>query len=88
MDELEDHEISVKDIPGLEIGDWRHSQDQEDAQEVEKPVENPELPGIEAEKLVDSGEHEYVLNDEMEEGYVEKDNEVDGNSNSEMEDGS
>ena len=87
VDGSEDHEISVKDIPGLEVGDWRLPLDQEDAQEVEEPVEDPGLPGIEAE-VVDSGEREYVLNDEMDKGCGEQDDEVDGNSESEMEDGS
>ena len=59
---------------------------------VEEPVEDPGLPGIEAEglpgieaKVVDSGEREYVLNDEIDKGCVEQDDEVDGNSESGME---
>ena len=51
--------------------------------------QSPRTPETEAERLVvDSGEREYVLNDEMDEGCVEKDDEVAGNSDSEMEDGS
>ncbi|MCJ1270221.1 hypothetical protein MMC22_010117 [Lobaria immixta] len=53
---------------------------------VEEPVEDPGLPGIEAEGLpgieaeglpgieanvIDSGEREYVLNDEIDKGCVE-----------------
>ena len=50
---------------------------------VKEPVEDPGLPGIEA-KVVDSGERQYVLNDEIDKGCVEQDEGADGNSKSRM----
>ena len=36
-DGSEDDELSVKDIPGITVGDWKLSTGQEDKQEVEEP---------------------------------------------------
>ena len=37
VDGSEDDELSVKDIPGITVGDWKLSTGQEDIQEVEEP---------------------------------------------------
>ena len=62
-------------LPGLEVGDWRLPLNQDDVQDVEEPVEDPGIQGPEGE-VVDNVEREYAMNDEMEKGEVEEDDEV------------
>lgn len=39
VDGSEDAELSISDLPGILVGDWRLASDQVDVQEVEDPVE-------------------------------------------------
>ena len=66
VDGSEDDELSVKDIPGITVGDWKLSTGQEDIQEVEEPdtTDNSEevQKDYETEGVIEV--REYVLSDE------------------------
>lgn len=94
MNELKNHKILVKDIPDLEIENWRLYFNQKDAQELKEPVEDPGFWDIEAEnllkieaKVVNFGEHEYILNNKIDKSYSKQDDKIDKNSKSKMENG-
>ena len=63
VDGSEDVELSIKDLPGMEVGDWRLTTDQVNEQLVENPVEIDEAIQTNPfeNSLVDA---EYVLKDE------------------------
>ena len=64
VDGSEDDELSVKDIPGITVGDWKLSTGQEDIQEVEEPdtTDNSEEVQKDDEGVIEV--REYVLSDE------------------------
>ena len=76
----EDAELSIRDLPGMVVGDWRMASDQVvDEQAVEDPVEIDEAT---TETSVNPGDNlaleaEYILEGDDKE---EKDKEVDGNT--------
>ena len=85
VDGSEDAEISVKDIPDLEVGDWRLSSDQEDVQEVEEVIESTT---VETNEGFDNGEREYVMQDEVDgvDGYEDEiEDAIEPNNDCEME---
>lgn len=85
VDGSEDAEISIRDLPGMEVGDWRLPSDQIDEQQVDDPDEIDEATvnaGNEAsDKFV---EVEYGLNDEK--GVENGEQDEERNSDSELED--
>ena len=93
VDGSEDAEISVKDIPDIEVGDWRLP-DQDDVQEME---EASEITAAKGDEGPDNVEREYVMQDEMDEmdemeemnemdeDEGEKEDETEANCDSEME---
>ena len=90
MDDSENAELSIRDLPGIVIGDWRLPGDQVNEQQVNDPVEIDEstVEVGDISKVSDLHDRffdvEYVLNDGTEvEDKVQVD---DKNSNSELED--
>ena len=71
VDGSEDEEIKVKDIPGLEVGDWRVHDDQEDIQEMEEV--DMEAEGVEGNhEDIQNAEREFVFEDELEEEEIDE----------------
>ena len=69
VDGSEDEELSIKDIPNVQVGDWALSVNQEDIQEVRESDSdvNETMKSVEAEKVVSEDmEMEYVMEDELE----------------------
>ena len=79
VDGSEDNELSIRDLPGIVVGDWRLKGDQADEQQVEEPEEIDQVTenANSGNKPVDP---EYVLDDGRSE--VEED---ERNSDSELE---
>ncbi len=84
MDGSEDEELSIRDLPGIVVGDWRLTNGEINEQQVEDPVEIDEST-IETGDSGTSGiDTEYVLGSGTDvESEVQVDEE---NDNSEMED--
>ncbi len=84
VDGSEDEELSIRDLPGIDVGDWRLTSGQINEQQVEDPVEIDESTIEAGDSGISGIDTEYVLgsdNDVESQGQVDK-----RNDNSEMED--
>lgn len=92
IDGSEDKEISIKDMPNIEVGDWKlkdpGDDDKQDVQESEIEGEEDEDGRMELEERNNASrscrELEYVMEDELDEQNTRKDDGEDWNSDSEL----